>query len=49
MQMVLFELCVQNGVDSMLVIIDLAEESGEGTKRASVLDQARVITKLLEE
>lgn len=38
--------CVQNGVDSMLGI-DLAEESGEGTKRASVLDQARVITKLL--
>lgn len=38
--------CVQNGVDVMLGI-DLAEESREGGKRASVLDQARVITKLL--
>lgn len=37
---------VQNGVDSMLGV-DLAEESGEGKKRATVLDQAHLITKLL--
>lgn len=38
---------VQNGVDSMLGI-DLEELSGEGKKRSSVLEQARLVTKLLK-
>lgn len=37
---------VQNGIDSM-VGIDLEDLSGEGGKRSSVLDQARLATKLL--
>lgn len=37
---------VQNGIDSMMGI-DLEDLSGEGGKRSSVLDQARLATKLL--